>query len=189
MKNQDSAKTEQGQDSREKILAATWQLIAQSHSSNVTLDQIAAACNISKSSILWHFGSKETLFLEVADNIFRDFEKIFIENCPSELPPAERFEVFLNNYKKIFDNHLEALKIFFGLLFKHDPSGNLERKIREVYEWNRKAFKEQFNLTDNQAVIVLGMLNGIIVQALVHPEHININDVFDEIILYVKKVI
>ncbi|MGM0423863.1 MAG: TetR/AcrR family transcriptional regulator [Thermodesulfobacteriota bacterium] len=189
MKSQEPAKTEKGQDSRKRILEATWQLIAQSGSGNITLDQIAAACNISKSSILWHFGSKEALFLEVANSIFQDFEEIFIESCPPDLSPAERFGFFLHNYKEMLDKHFEAPKIFFYLLFKHDPSGNLQRKIQEIYEWNRKAFCEQFNLTDNQAVIVLGMLNGIIIQSLVHPEGININDVFDEVACYVQNIL
>ncbi|HMA68058.1 MAG TPA: TetR/AcrR family transcriptional regulator [Desulfosalsimonadaceae bacterium] len=174
-------KTARGENSRQRILETTTQLIGKSDSSSVTLDQIAEACQIAKSSILWYFGSKEELFLEVADKIFRNLKNTFIEQCPAHLSPGERFEFFLNNYESMLKANPEAPRIFFTFVFNSRFQEKIHDKIREIYEWNREAFCEQFHLTENEAVILLGALNGIVIQANVHPECIHIRDIFDEL--------
>lgn len=186
---QNNAKTARGENSRQRILESTWQLIGKSDSREVTLDQIADVCGISKSSILWHFGSKEALLLEVADNIFRDLEKLFIEQCPPDSSIGERFAFFLNNYEDMLNATPEAPRIFFSFLFNNQFREKITHKIREIYEWNRETFCEQFHLTENQAVILLGTLNGIVIQANVHPERIKIKEVFDELKSLMKKIL
>ncbi len=77
MKNANIVKTARGENSRKKILKTARLLIGKSDSNSVTLDQIADKCRISKSSILWHFGSKEELFIEVIDTVFQNLEESF----------------------------------------------------------------------------------------------------------------
>ena len=182
-------KTAQGENSRRKIIDSAWRLIGEIDSKSVTLDQIAGDCGISKSSILWYFGSKETLLLEVADGMFRDVEKTFIERCPPDSPPSERFEFFLDNYEEMLKAHPQAMNIFFSFAFNHAFQDKIYDKIREIYAWNREAFCEQFGLTEKQAVIMLGALNGIVIQAGFHPERIDIHEVFAEFKSLVKRIL
>ena len=125
----------------------------------------------------------------MADNIFRDLEKAFVEQCPTDLPPSSRFDFFLSNYEDMLNAAPEAPRIFFSFLFNSQFRNKISKKIREIYEWNRKSFCEQFGLTENQAVLLLGTLNGIVIQANIHPDQINIKDIFDEFRSLVKKIL
>lgn len=182
-------KTAKGGKQSSENHRSTWRLIGEIGSNSVTLDQIAGDCGISKSSILWYFGSKESLLLEVADGVFRDLEKTFIEQCPPHLSPSERFEFFLDNYEEMLKAHPQAPNIFFSFAFNHAFQEKIYDKIREIYEWNREAFCEQFGLTENQAVILLGALHGVVIQADFHPERITIHEVFAEFKSLVKKIL
>lgn len=182
-------KTLRGRESRRKILETARHLIGQSDSGSVTLDQIADSCRISKSSILWHFGSKEELFLEVADMVFRDLEAIVSNYSPAGLSPAEKFEFFLQSYERMLEKDPEAPRIFFSFVFNSHTREKLNQRIREIYEWNRQAFCEQFGLSAARAVILLGMINGIVIQAGVHPEEISIREVFNEAASLLKDVL
>ena len=66
------ARTKRGERTRNHILEVTRKLFAQPGFRGVTLDQIAEETGTAKSSILWHFGTKEHLLLEVLDGIMRD---------------------------------------------------------------------------------------------------------------------
>lgn len=188
MKRQSKAKTARGEISRRKILEITRRLIGASDSHSVTLDQIASACEISKSSILWYFGSKEALLLEVVDGIYHDLEQTFITQCPAGLTPYEKFDFFLGNYERLLDEHPEALMIFFSFVFNNKIREKIDKKIREIYEWNRAALCEQFGISEKKAVILLGMLNGIAIQANVHPERIHLKEIFNELMSMLKRV-
>lgn len=189
MSKQYPSKTSRGEESRKKILEITASLIGQYDSASVTLDQIAQECEISKSSIIWHFGSKEALFIEVIDSIFRNLEKIIVEQCPENLSTADKFVFFLDSYKQMLKKHPEAPKIFFSFVFNSQVRKKIDERIRYIYEWNRKAFCEQFNMTETQSVLFLGMLNGIIIQAEVHPNQIDIDKVFSEMASLIKEIL
>ena len=94
---------------------------------------VADKCKISKSSILWHFGSKEELFIEVIDNIFQDLEESFIAKYPADLTPFEKFKHFLNDYESLLDEQPEIPIIFFSFVFNNKTRGKIKNRIRNIY--------------------------------------------------------
>jgi len=54
---------------------------------------------------------------------------------------------------------------------------------------NKEAFIQQLNISENLAAILVGMMNGIVIQANVDPKRINIKEVFDELILFMRSFV
>lgn len=189
MKKINSIKTARGEISRKKILETTRLLIGKSDSNSVTLDQIAIKCKISKSSILWHFGSKEELIFEVVDTVFHSLEEAFINKYHAGSTPYEKIRYFLNDYEKFLEQHPEIPMIFFSFIFNHSIRKKMKNRIRETYKWNRQTCMEQLNISENRAVILIGMLNGIVIQANIDPKQVSTKAVFSELISVMRSVV
>ena len=59
----------------EAILQATLRLLAERGVQGTSLDLLAEAVGVAKSSILWHFGSKEELLLRVTERVFDEVSR------------------------------------------------------------------------------------------------------------------
>src|SRR5262250_1355362 len=66
------ARQERGVRTEEAILQATMRLLAVRGIQGMSLDLLAEEVGVAKSSILWHFGSKEELLLRVAERVFEE---------------------------------------------------------------------------------------------------------------------
>src|SRR5215468_2436327 len=66
---------ERGVRTEEAILRATLKLLATRGIHGMSLDLLAEEVGVAKSSILWHFGSKEELLLRVAERVLEDVER------------------------------------------------------------------------------------------------------------------
>lgn len=182
MTNPKMTKTLRGQRSRQAILEATGQLIAIHGGNHVTLDQIADACNIAKSSILWHFSSKDDLLLEVVDTTYHHFAEAIISKYTPGSTTLEKVTYLLNGYTSVSLYQPEIPTIFFSFAFGSKKQKKIRDKIEEIYDWNRKAYKQHFGISENLAAILLGMVNGILIQWLIAPDRINIEVHLQEMI-------
>jgi AcrR family transcriptional regulator len=66
------ARQERGVRTEEAILQATLKLLATRGIHGMSLDLLAEEVGVAKSSILWHFGSKEELLLRVAERVLEE---------------------------------------------------------------------------------------------------------------------
>ncbi len=155
----------------------------------MSLDQIAKACQLSKSSILWYFGSKEGLLLEVVDSIFRNLETTFLSQCPTGLSISEKFQFFLDAYERLLEETPEIPIIFFSFVFNKKIKLKIDQKIREIYCWNREALMAQLNISQERAQVLLAMINGVVIQWHVDPGQIDIKAAFKEIMTIVEKIV
>src|SRR5215467_15607254 len=69
------ARQERGVRTEEAILQATMRLLAARGIQGTSLDLLADEVGVAKSSILWHFGSKEELLLRVAERVFDEIAR------------------------------------------------------------------------------------------------------------------
>src|SRR5215831_12978925 len=69
------ARQERGVRTEEAILQATMRLLASRGIQGTSLDLLAEEVGVAKSSILWHFGSKEELLLRVAERVFEEISR------------------------------------------------------------------------------------------------------------------
>src|SRR5204863_5968771 len=69
------ARQERGVRTEEAILQATMRLLAARGIQGMSLDLLAEDVGVAKSSILWHFGSKEELLLRVSERVFDEIAR------------------------------------------------------------------------------------------------------------------
>src|SRR5882762_9471543 len=69
------ARQQRGVRTEEAILNATLRLLAARGVQGTSLDLLADEVGVAKSSILWHFGSKEELLLRVAERVFEEIAR------------------------------------------------------------------------------------------------------------------
>ncbi|GAS93854.1 TetR family transcriptional regulator [Mycolicibacterium canariasense] len=65
-----SRQAEISAESRARLLAAAWELLAEGGSRATTVQAVAERAGISRGSISWHFGSKEGLIVAVVNSAF-----------------------------------------------------------------------------------------------------------------------
>ena len=68
-------KKQQGEATRKQILEVTARRFAQHGYQGTSLEAIAKQVGVAKSSVLWHFGSKEALLYEVIQGVMSKWEK------------------------------------------------------------------------------------------------------------------
>src|SRR5262252_5342621 len=69
------ARQERGVRTEEAILQATLRLLSMRGIHGMSLDLLSEEVGVAKSSILWHFGSKEELLLRVAERVYDEVAK------------------------------------------------------------------------------------------------------------------
>ena len=182
MNRNNGPKTRRGQRSRQAILDTTAGLIAAHGGSHVSLDQVSAACGIAKSSILWHFGSKDALLLEVVDVTYHEFEAAIIGGDLSDLSILEKVTRLLDGYTAVSIDRPEIPTIFFSFAFSPKPQKKIREKIQEIYAWNRQAYMDHLGISESLAAMLLGMVNGILIQWLMAPDKVPIKVLLQEMV-------
>ena len=138
-----SARTDRGARTRLRVLEVTRQLLSESGPRSVTLDQVAARSEVAKTSILWHFGSKQELFLEALDEVIRDFERAFSARYPDESSPAEKLALFLRDYAAFMKEYPHLGDVFFGFAFSDRSDEGARSRARDLYRRYRAMVASQ----------------------------------------------
>ena len=130
-----SQKTQQrGRETRRKLIERTKALLATYDYGSVTLDQVAVDVGVSKSSILWHFGSKEALLTEAVFALFEEVDaKITLEKSSLE-SLEERVEFLLREVGAYFNQNPAAKGVTITLIFNRSVPDAIRERIREQWD-------------------------------------------------------
>jgi AcrR family transcriptional regulator len=109
-----------GPERRELILEAAGRLFGERGYAHVTLDQIAAAANVTKPVLYRHFDSKKALYLALLQR-HRDDLPRFFERVPDDLPLERRLEAILETWFEYVSEHGYAWRMLF-----RDAGGDAE---------------------------------------------------------------
>jgi AcrR family transcriptional regulator len=74
---------------RDQIVEAASELFLELGYGLTSMDAVAAAANVSKRTVYSHFQNKETLFIDIMDNMCHRFGEGAIDTLNFEAPPAE----------------------------------------------------------------------------------------------------
>lgn len=127
-------KYRRGLETRNRVITLTKALIAEHGYSEVTLDQISTQANVAKSSLLWHFGSKDMLLAEAAINLFQEIE---LELDPEDLvgkSTRERVDEVFERVANYFTRNPETKGVVLALLFSATTPQTVREHIREGWE-------------------------------------------------------
>ena len=129
-----SKKQARGIETRERILTVTQQLIADHDFHSVTLDQISRHADVSKSSLLWHFKSKEELLSEAACLLFEDLEKALILVKDDNLTLQEKLNFLIANIGQYFEAKPEPKGVLISLIFNSQIPQEIKKSIDIYWE-------------------------------------------------------
>ena len=179
---------ERGVRTEEAILQATVQLLATRGIQGTSLDVLADEVGISKSSILWHFGSKEELLLRVAERVFDDVahgpaERILAFPTLDERTTAT-WEFFIHTVR----DRPELRRLIPYLVFESAERPELRARLQQLYRSTRQLFERGLEsvVADPEerrriAIFAVATFDGIFLQWMLDPEAVDLEDLLSEV--------
>jgi AcrR family transcriptional regulator len=191
-------KKQQGEATRKQILEVTARRFAQHGFQGTSLEAIAKQVGVAKSSVLWHFGSKEALLYEVISGVMTKWEKEQTAELLALTDSRERFNQLIEAYKRLMRERSDTLLLFLTVMFEGiDANPELTQKFREMYQGYRAAIKLALELgvqegvfrkdlgADDMAAFVLAAFDGLFVQWYLDREHFDLDAAME----HLKKVV
>jgi len=183
------ARQERGVRTEEAILQATMRLLATRGIQGTSLDLLAEEVGVAKSSILWHFGSKEELLLRVAERVYDQVAQGPVQRILALPTFEERAEASWNFFSETLRQNPEMRRVILYLIFEsvegrpelRSRLQQLYRGIREMYENGLRSVVPDANQRRRFAVISVAALDGIFLQWLLDPETIDLEALHEEI--------
>jgi len=143
--------------SREAILDAATALMARFGYAGTSISKISAASGSPASSIYWHFGSKDGIYLAV----LRRARQHLVSSLPGTRPAGdtvgERLTAFLDGASAAFENHPHDLRLLLGLGMLEEGTGaaaiaELGQYRLALRQWATDSLGHVFGLADRPAV-------------------------------------
>jgi AcrR family transcriptional regulator len=160
-----TTKYRRGLETRQRVIVLTKDLIAEHGYAEVTLDQIAAVASVSKSSLLWHFGSKEALLAEAAISLFQEIESALEPAGLAGKTQAERLDDLFARVADYYTRNPETKGVVLTLLFSGSAPQSVREYIREGWEGHVRAMIDIIGtperpLPESMARVLLGVFHG-----------------------------
>ena len=183
------SRQERGVRTEEAILQATMRLLATRGIHGTSLDLLAEEVGVAKSSILWHFGSKEELLLRVAERVYDEVARgpvqkiLALENFEERAAASWRF------FSETLRQKPELRRVMLYLIFESVEGRpelrarlqQLYRGIRDMYETGLRGVVPDEAQRRRLAVISVASLDGLFLQWLLEPEAIDLEALHDEL--------
>ena len=123
--------TEQNEMIREQrkkaILEAALTVFAQRGYMASTIDQVAAAAEISKGLVYNYFNSKEDLLKEIFNYIMQETDELWI--LPEDATPAEKLKILLDGTFSYLEDHPKIMRLMTQLAMQPDAVNDLKEVI------------------------------------------------------------
>jgi AcrR family transcriptional regulator len=156
------ARQQRGVRTEEAILGATLRLLAARGVHGTSLDLLAEEVGVAKSSILWHFGSKEELLMRVAERVFEEVAR----------GPAQEILAL-----PTLEQRSAATWRFYADTLRHkEGRPELRARLQQLYRGMRELFAEGLRgvVADPEkrrrlATLSIAALDGIFLQWLLDP--------------------
>ena len=173
----------------EAILKATMRLLATRGIHGTSLDLLAEEVGVAKSSILWHFGSKEELLLRVAERVYDEVARGPVQKILALTSFEERAEASWRFFSETLRQNPELRRVMLYLIFESVEGRpelrarlqQLYRGIREMYETGLRGVVPDDAQRRRLAVISVASLDGLFLQWLLDPEAIDLEALHDEL--------
>jgi AcrR family transcriptional regulator len=183
------ARQERGVRTEEAILQAAMRLLATRGIQGTSLDLVAEEVGVAKSSILWHFGSKEELLLRVAERVYDEVTRGPAQKILARQSFEERAEASWRFFSETLRQNPELRRVILYLIFESVEGRpelrarlqQLYRGIREMYQIGLRDVVGDPRRRERLAVITVAALDGIFLQWLLDPDAIDLPAIHDEL--------
>jgi len=137
-------KNRRGLETRQRVLAVTRDLIRAHGYAEVKLDQISVSAGVAKSSLLWHFGSKEMLLAEAATTLFREIGQEIAPEIRAGETPARRLDRVFDEVARALSANPEAKGVVLGMLFSGSLPASVRAEIHRGWEGHVQGLVDAF---------------------------------------------
>ncbi|MFP4081733.1 MAG: TetR/AcrR family transcriptional regulator [Candidatus Aminicenantes bacterium] len=178
---------------REKILESAISVFAKKGIFKTKIADIAAAADVGKGTIYEYFNSKDEIFLAAFHYVIEKAERVVAKRLSTTGDPLEKLCLLFEAWKEIlgseFKEHMEIMLDFWaeGIRSKDESAAF---SLKKIYDENRKLIKnilddcvEQRKIrpvdTKIAASIIIGTMDGLIVQFITDPRIFSIKKSFD----------
>lgn len=173
---------QRGVRTEEAILQATLRLLAARGVQGTSLDLLADEVGVAKSSILWHFGSKEELLVRVAERVFEEVARGPAREILALRTIEERSEATWRFYADTVRRRPEIRRLLLHLALETaEGHPELRARLRQLYRGARELFAEGFRgvvagpaQRRRLATISVAALDGLFLQWLLDPEELDL---------------
>jgi AcrR family transcriptional regulator len=180
---------ERGVRTEAAIMDATLRLLATRGVQGTSLDAVAEAVGVAKSSILWHFGSKEELLLRVAEHVFEEVARGPVKKIHDLPTIAARDEATWRFFSETLRQRSELRRLILYLIFEsvegrpelRQRLQQLYRGIRELYESGMRGVVADAAQRRHLAMISVATFDGLFLQWLLEPEAVDLDALHREL--------
>ena len=173
----------------EAIVQATLRLLSTRGVHGMSLDLLAEEVGVAKSSILWHFGSKEELLLRIAERVLEEVAKGPARTMLA-LPTLEaRADAAWKFFGETLRERPELRRLVLWLIFEcveerpemRTRLQQLYRSIREMFEAGLKEVVPDATRRRRIAMLTVATFDGIFIQWLLEPDAIDVEALHREL--------
>jgi len=173
----------------EAIVQATLRLLSTRGVHGMSLDLLAEEVGVAKSSILWHFGSKEELLLRIAERVLEEVAKGPARTMLA-LPTLEaRADAAWKFFGETLRDRPELRRLVLWLIFEcveerpemRTRLQQLYRSIREMFEAGLKEVVPDAGQRRRIAMLTVATFDGIFIQWLLEPDAIDVEALHREL--------
>src|SRR5262249_9501646 len=183
------SRQERGVRTEEAILEATLRLLATRGIHGMSLDLLSEEVGVAKSSILWHFGSKEELLLRVAERVLEDVARGPAREMLALPTLEERGDALWRFFGETLRQRPELRRLVLWLIFEcveerpqmRTRLRQLYRSIREMFEAGLREVVPDAARRRRLAIITPATVAGIFLQWLLEPEAIDVEALHREL--------
>jgi len=183
MSDAPSPKTSRGQRSRARIISTTRQLLADADLSSLKLDAVAEKSGVAKSSVLWHFGSKNGLLLAVVEDIFEGMQQLIQEMELSDLDKRGRLKKMMLALADEMQRTPEANTLLISFIVNQTLDQTIIAQIKSMYGSYRQFIRRMLEssgvpVDDHLPAVILALIDGAFLQWYLQPDQISLRDLF-----------
>jgi AcrR family transcriptional regulator len=178
-----------GVETEGAIIEATLRLLATRGIRGTSLDLVAEEVGVAKSSILWHFGSKEDLLVRVAERVFEEVARGPAKDILALPTVEERGEATWRFFAQALRSRPELKRLMLWLILESvEGRPELRARLRQLYEGIRELYEAGLRsvIPDaakrrRYAIISVASMDGIFLQWLLDPEAIDLEALHEDL--------
>lgn len=177
--------------SRERILETAGRLFARKGYAATSVDEVAAEARTSKSSIYWHFKSKEDILLAVLTENTSNWAAHAVSVIAARETPAERLEAALDVAEEQLQQTRDFRRLVLGMMTERaEESPRTRAVLQEIYQGYRDATVKQIADTvpalppaqrDAIGAVILAISDGLFLHWQLDPENFDLHRTMDSL--------
>jgi AcrR family transcriptional regulator len=171
-------KVEQGARSREALLDAAIELIAEGGYTATGVDAIARRSGVVKSALYWHFGSKDGLLVAALERTAREWVSEFEAAITESSDARERLEGLVERVRDLFLERPDRVRLILSALIERGVTNDEVRQgVARILDVMRTAIAGGMSVLpipeerrEGIATLVLQTLAGAFVDYFADPK-------------------